>query len=186
MGARSGRRPRGHEGQVRADFASVAQISCPRMGLHDARHPRYLSFRTWLERLAVRADVHIPCEPHIRTTSRQYLRYAMLLRTTPMPYTALHRYPNAAMRFSVTHWNCFVEFVHPQRSRHDDGTATEHHSQGGSADRQTRADADDRVGWPRSSAGRSGPPSRSPGRTRPLRAAAEGSPADTPLNIVEA
>ena len=167
-------------------LCSVAQITCARMGLHDARHPRYPLIRTWLERLAVRADVHIPCEPRIRTASRQYLRYAMLLRTTPMPYSVRCQHPNAAMRFSVTHWNCFVEFVHPKRSRHDDGTATEHHSQGGSADRQTRADAYDCLGWPRSSAGRSGPPSRAPGRARPLRATAEGSPAPAPLNTVEA
>lgn len=45
---------------------------------------------------------------HSRTASRKYLRYAMLLRTTPMPYSARYRSPNAAIRFSVMHWNCGV------------------------------------------------------------------------------
>ena len=51
-------------------------------------------------------------EPHIRTASRQYLRDAMLLRTTPMPDPALHSCPNAAGRFSVTIRNCCV--IYPQ------------------------------------------------------------------------
>ena len=52
-----------------------------------------------------------PGEPQIRTSSRQYFCDAMLLRTTPMPDPALHSPPNAAGRFSVTHWKCRVVFV---------------------------------------------------------------------------
>ncbi|MBB4096248.1 hypothetical protein GGQ79_004807 [Ochrobactrum pecoris] len=52
-----------------------------------------------------------PGEPQIRTSSRQYFCYAMLLRNTPMPHPALHSPPNAAGRFSVTHCKCCVVFV---------------------------------------------------------------------------
>lgn len=125
-------------------------------------------------------------EPQIRTVSRQYLRDAMLLRTTPMPDPALYRYPNAAGRFSVTVWNCCVVLTPDLRIRHGHGTATRHRQQGGGGVRQARVDAFSRGRWSRSPTRRPGPCPCPSGRAWSLRTAVEGSPCITLMNPVEA